>query len=153
MPNPQEPRQSTSTGRIASVCAYATAPSMYAWLNVVRCRVVLHAQWVLNPECSCNGGKNKLQAPISTTRSGSTVKFTCTHTSCRSFHGGVCPHFQMCPHWYDICQSLVAEFFSLQYAQCGLLVRFTHGGSAHLCMCSRLVVQSYFAFHQLLVQW
>ena len=73
------------------------------------CRLTLDArarfvQWVLNPECSCGGGRKKLQAPTKVSRNPVTGEpvFVCTHNHCRSFFGGVCPHFQMCPH----CQTL-----------------------------------------------
>ena len=60
----------------------------------------LLGQWVLNRECSCGGGRMKLQAPTKIHRDSETgeATFVCTHTLCRSFFGGVCPHFQMCPH-------------------------------------------------------
>ena len=42
----------------------------------------------------------KLQAPTKIHRDNETgeATFVCTHSLCRSFFGGVCPHFQMCPH-------------------------------------------------------
>ena len=89
-------RKTQGKVRDGSLRCQLARPRYWTWYLILRCNV----QWVLNLDCSCNGGKKKLQAPVHATRAGAVVKFTCTHTHCRSNHGGVCPHFQMCPHWY-----------------------------------------------------
>eukprot|EP01051_Picozoa_sp_SAG22_P007838 SAG22_NODE_568_length_9030_cov_2.503527_2_plen_162_part_00 len=150
MPDRQEPRQGT--------CVRVIALPNFARLqcSAVLNRLCRDVQWVLNLNCSCNGGKKKLQPPVHASRvgeSGAVVQFTCTHTHCKSFHGGDCPHFQMCPNWY-VCITISRVTCVSMSPHARIHRMCVMDVCVHLCARALvLLTQHDSAFHQFAVQW
>ena len=63
-------RKTQGKVRDGSLRCQLARPRYWTWYLILRCYV----QWVLNLDCSCNGGKKKLQAPVHATRAGAVVK-------------------------------------------------------------------------------